>query len=69
MFVCLNSLFEHFNRGYELPVFNMVLIDECHHVGAQMYEVAIRETRAGRETGPFLLRSDRYAVARRRYRP
>ena len=55
VFACLDSLFEHVNRGGELPPFEVVLVDECHHAGAMMYQTVLRELRAGQSGGPFLI--------------
>jgi superfamily II DNA or RNA helicase len=40
--------------GGELPDFDVIVIDECHHVGGEMYGRIIRKTGAGTEGGPFL---------------
>lgn len=55
LFACLNTVADHVSRGGELPPFDIVLIDECHHVGGQMYESILQESRAGQPHGPFLL--------------
>jgi superfamily II DNA or RNA helicase len=55
LFACLNSVASHLERGFELPVFDLILIDECHHVGGSMYKTIISRTRAGESDGPFLL--------------
>ena len=55
VFGCLPTVAEHLGRGRELPTFDFIVVDECHHVGASMYETIIRETRAGSPAGPFLL--------------
>jgi len=38
-----------------LPPFDMILIDECHHVGGHMYRSILNATQAGEAHGPFLL--------------
>jgi superfamily II DNA or RNA helicase len=55
IFACLPTVAEHIGKGRDLPDFDLILIDECHHVGAAMYEAIIRETKAGSPQGPFLL--------------
>lgn len=55
VFACLKTLAEHIRRGGELPPFDIILIDECHHVGARMYNVILSDTRAGQPYGPFLI--------------
>jgi superfamily II DNA or RNA helicase len=37
-----------------LPPFDVLLIDECHHVGPAMYQRLIDETRAGQQGSTFL---------------
>lgn len=55
VFACLDSVFEHVSAGGELPPFDIVLVDECHHAGAMMYQEVLRELRAGQGGGPFLI--------------
>ena len=38
-----------------MPPFEVVLVDECHHAGAMMYQTVLRELRAGQAGGPFLI--------------
>jgi superfamily II DNA or RNA helicase len=54
-FACLDSVYEHVNRNGELPPFEVVVVDECHHAGATMYQTVLRELRAGQAGGPFLI--------------
>ena len=55
VFACLDSLYEHVNRNGELPHFEIVLVDECHHAGAMMYQTVLRELRGGETGGSFLI--------------
>lgn len=55
VFACLNSIAAHLDSNGELPEFDIILIDECHHVGGEMYKRIISSTGAGSEGGPFLL--------------
>jgi len=55
VFACIDTVFEHISRGNTLPDFDMVLVDECHHVGGKMYDRVLDYTRAGLPDGPFLL--------------
>ena len=55
VFCCLNSLAEYVDGRNELPHFDVVLIDECHHIGGQMYKSILDETMAGQPEGPFLI--------------
>ncbi len=54
-FACLNTVADYLKRGNELPQFDIFLVDECHHVGGQMYETVLGESQAGQEHGPFLI--------------
>jgi superfamily II DNA or RNA helicase len=55
VFACLNTVADFISRRNELPHFDWIIIDECHHVGGQMYNSIIEQTKAGQENGPFLL--------------
>lgn len=55
VFACLNSVASHIESGATLPEFDIILIDECHHVGGEMYKRIISTTAAGDSGGPFLL--------------
>lgn len=55
VFSCLNSLASHIGRQNDLPSFDIVLIDECHHVGGKMYDTILNATQAGESHGPFLV--------------
>jgi superfamily II DNA or RNA helicase len=55
VFACQNSVSSFIESGQRLPEFDLILIDECHHVGGQMYQRIINEANAGRDGGAFLL--------------
>jgi superfamily II DNA or RNA helicase len=55
VFSCLNTIADYVQRGKELPHFDLIIIDECHHVGGQMYNAVLHDTMAGAQNGPFLL--------------
>lgn len=55
VFACLDSVYEYVDRGGDLPPFETVLVDECHHAGAMMYQTVLKELRAGQPGGPFLI--------------
>ena len=55
VFACLNSIFSYIESGHILPRFDLILIDECHHVGGAMYKKILSDTNAGNPGGPFLL--------------
>lgn len=52
---CLNTVADHVARGGALPHYDLVLVDECHHVGGEMYGRILTESGAGGSGGPFLL--------------
>ena len=54
VFACIDSVAAAVNRGSTLPKFDVIIIDECHHAGASMYEQVIAATAAGSAEGPFL---------------
>lgn len=55
VFACHKSVAEHLKRFGDMPDFDMILIDECHHVGGSMYLDIIERTNAGKVHGPYLL--------------
>lgn len=55
VFACLPTLASHVQHGTTPGKYDVVLIDECHHVGAQMYSSILEEMQAGSEQGPFLV--------------
>ncbi len=54
-FACVDTVSEFVRRGGELPDFDVIVIDECHHVGGPEYGRILEHTRAGNEHGPFLI--------------
>lgn len=55
VFACLNTVASHVKNNGSLPGFDVVFIDECHHVGDDgMYAGILEEMRAGKSNGPFL---------------
>jgi len=55
VFACLNSVAGYIDQGNELPFFDMVVVDECHHIGGQMYISVLDYLRAGTPSGTFLI--------------
>lgn len=55
VFACLPTVAESASKLSDLAPFDAMLVDECHHVGGQMYDRIIAATRAGLPGGPFLL--------------
>ena len=55
VFACHRSVAEHLRRFGDIPDFDLVLVDECHHVGGEMYLEIIDNMSAGKPHGPYLL--------------
>jgi superfamily II DNA or RNA helicase len=55
VFACIDSVAAAVTRNEELPTFDLIVVDECHHAAASMYESVISATAAGQDSGPFLL--------------
>lgn len=56
VFACLNTVAAFVKSGGELPDFDYVFVDECHHVGDDgMYSQVLESMLAGKNGGPFLL--------------
>ncbi|MDD2300055.1 MAG: DEAD/DEAH box helicase family protein [Fermentimonas sp.] len=56
VFACLNSVSSYIDNGFELPHFDIIAIDECHHVSDNgMYGRIIDNLKAGTDTGPKLI--------------
>lgn len=55
VFACINSVASFVENGGDLPLYDIVIIDECHHVGGTMYKNVLRHLSAGKLGGPFLI--------------
>lgn len=55
IFACVDSVFSADRAGAELPSFDLVVVDECHHLGTSMYEAVLDSIGIGTAGGPFLL--------------
>lgn len=57
VFACLNTVANYVNSGGILPTdFDIVFVDECHHVGDKgMYPDILNDMLAGTPSGPFLV--------------
>jgi superfamily II DNA or RNA helicase len=53
VFACLNSVAQA--EALEASSFDMIIVDECHHAGGEMYQRIIKKLNAGAADGPFLL--------------
>jgi superfamily II DNA or RNA helicase len=54
VFACVDSVASAINSGRRLPDFNLVIVDECHHLGTATYDTVLSELSAG-DGGAFLL--------------
>ncbi|GAB3958704.1 hypothetical protein GCM10029978_004170 [Actinoallomurus acanthiterrae] len=54
IFACVDSVASAANSGRELPDFNLVIVDECHHLGTRAYDTVLNELSAG-DGGAFLV--------------
>jgi len=56
VFACLNTVVSYLQQGSEVPEFDLLFVDECHHVGDDgMYASIIDQLMAGKDAGVFLL--------------
>lgn len=56
VFACLNTVASYVQKGGDLPDYDFVFVDECHHVGDEgMYSQILDSMMAGKSGGPFLL--------------
>jgi len=55
VFASRDTLAARIVDGQKLPRFDLVLVDECHHLGAQTYDTILDELGVGDEGGPFLM--------------
>ena len=54
-FACVDSVAGWINSGLELPDYDILLVDECHHVGSSMYNTVFDALNAGNPSGAFAL--------------
>ena len=55
VFACIDTVASALNRSEAFPEFDALIVDECHHAAASMYEGVIRSAGSGRVGGSFLL--------------
>jgi len=53
VFACINTVADHIGNGNELPSFDIVIVDECHHAGSSMYQKVLDFLLAGKPDGIF----------------
>jgi len=54
-FACVDSVAGWISQGRELPEYDILLVDECHHVGSTMYNTVFDALHAGKPSGAFAL--------------
>ena len=54
-FACVDSVSSWIQSGHTLPLYGILLVDECHHVGSSMYDRVFAELSAGKHGGSFAL--------------
>lgn len=55
-FACIFSVVSELEKWGELAVnYDMIVIDEAHHAGSPTYKELIKQTKAGKQNGPYLL--------------
>lgn len=54
VFACVSTVYEALQKGVSYD-FDILVIDECHHAGSNMYRRIIEHYGAGKNDGPFLL--------------
>jgi superfamily II DNA or RNA helicase len=52
---CVDSLASMVKSGGQIPDFDAVVVDECHHLGTATYDMVLGHMGAGKSGGPFLL--------------
>lgn len=56
VFACLNTVANYVKNGSELPDYDILFVDECHHVGDKgMYASVLKGLMAGKHAGSFLI--------------
>ena len=55
VFACINTVFDHITKGLDMPNFGIVIVDECHHAGSEMYQTVLDYMLAGQADGIFSL--------------
>jgi superfamily II DNA or RNA helicase len=56
VYACLTTVANYVHQGSDLPDFDILFVDECHHVGDEgMYADVIKSLIAGKQMGSFLL--------------
>lgn len=54
-FACVDSVAGWINAGRDIPDYDILIVDECHHVGSSMYNAVFDALNAGKPGGSFAL--------------
>ena len=54
-FACIDSVAGWINSGRDIPDYDILIVDECHHVGSSMYNTVFDALNAGKPGGSFAL--------------
>jgi len=54
-FACVDSVAGWIKCGRNIPDYDILIVDECHHVGSSMYDTVFDALSAGRSGGSFAL--------------
>lgn len=55
VFACVDSAASYLRNSIDLPRFDILVVDECHHVGAGKYNEVFEILSAGQPGGPYAL--------------
>jgi len=55
VFACVDTVFNHIKKYEDFPKFDVIIVDECHHAGSNMYKTVLDFLHAGQDNGSFLL--------------
>ena len=55
VFACVDSAASYLRNSVDLPRFDILVVDECHHVGAGKYNEVFETLSAGQPGGPYAL--------------
>jgi len=55
VFACIDTVSESIKQGSELPEYDVLIVDECHHAGSKTYREVLDHLGAGKPNGPFLI--------------
>lgn len=55
IFACVDSIAGWITSRREIPFFDFIIVDECHHVGSSMYNIVFDALLAGKNGGAFAL--------------